>query len=58
VGSAALVAVMVTVCAALIVDGAVYIPFRRLPTVGLIDQVVEVLLLPVTVAVNCWLCDG
>ena len=29
-----------------------------MPTAGLRDQVTAVLLLPVTVAVNCWLCEA
>ena len=57
-GSATLVAVMVTDCAVLITEGAVYNPFDKLPSEGVMDQVTEVLELPVTVAVNCLLCDG
>ena len=30
----------------------------RLPTFGAIDQVIAVLLVPLTVAVIVWLCDG
>jgi len=56
--SATLVAVMVTDCAELITDGAVYNPFDKLPIEGFIDQVTEVLALPLTVAVNCLLCDA
>ena len=52
VGSATLVAVIVTGCDAPIVAGAVYNPLTRLPTLGLSDQVTAVLLLPVTVAPN------
>ncbi len=49
---------MVTDCALLITEGAVYNPFDRLPTEGFMDQVTEVFALPVTVAVNCLLCDA
>ncbi len=55
--SATLVAVMVTDCAELITEGAVYIPFDRLPMDGVMDQDTEVFELPVTLAVNCVLCD-
>jgi len=55
VGSIVLVAVMVTVCEDLMLEGAVYIPFDRVPTEGA-DQVTLVVELPVTVAVNCILC--
>ena len=55
VGSALLVAVTVTVCVPLMVAGAVYSPFDRVPTAGLIDQVTAVFVLPATVAVSC--CD-
>ena len=58
VPSATLVAVIVTDCALLITDGAVYNPFDRLPTEGVKDQVTAVFALPVTVAVNCLLCDA
>ncbi len=58
VASATLVAVMVTDCAELITEGAVYNPFDKLPTEGLMDQVTDVFALPVTVAVNCLLCDA
>ena len=58
VGSAALVAVIVTDCADLITEGAVYKPFDRVPRAGLMDQTTEVLILPPTVAVNCLLCDA
>src|SRR5271165_6898190 len=52
--SAALVAVMVTVCEEEIVAGAVYKPLAdSVPTGGLMLQVTAVLLVPVTVAVNC-----
>ena len=56
-GSATLVAVTVTVCAALMTEGAVYNPFDRLPTEGNTDQVTAVLELPLTVAANCWVCE-
>ena len=58
VESATLVAVMVTDCAALTVEGAVYRPFDKVPTDGFMDQVTEVFPLPVTVAENCRLCDA
>src|SRR5579863_8351006 len=52
--SATLVAVMVTVCVDEIVPGAVYKPLLdRVPADGLMLQVTAVLLVPVTVAVNC-----
>ena len=57
-GSATLVAVTVTDCAVSITEGAVYDPFDKLPTEGLMDQVTEVFALPVTVAENCLLCDA
>ncbi len=54
VGSAALVAVTVTVCCALMEEGAVYKPpVEMLPVPGVTDQVTAWLLEPVTVAVNC-----
>ena len=53
-----LVAMMVTDCETLMTEGAVYNPFAKLPSEGVMDQVTEVLELPVTVAVNCLLCDG
>ena len=49
---------MVTDCAELITEGAVYNPFDKLPTAGVLDQVTDVFALPVTVAVNCVLCDA
>jgi hypothetical protein len=58
VGSATLVAVTVTACAALIREGAVYNPFNKLPNEGVMDQFTDVFELPVTVAVNCLLCDA
>ena len=57
-GSATLVAVMVMVCRALMAEGAVYNPFDKLPTDGVMDHVTDVFALPVTVAVNCLLCDA
>ena len=56
-GSAMLVAVMVTVCAVLMTEGAVYDPLERLPRDGFMDQATAVFELPVTVAVNCALCE-
>ena len=53
VGSATLVAVIVTACAVLIREGAVYNPFNRVPNAGVMDQFTDVFELPVTVAVNC-----
>jgi hypothetical protein len=50
VGSAALAAVTVTVCAELMVEGALYKPFVSVPTLGDIDQFTPVLVDPVTVA--------
>ena len=42
----------------LIAEGAVYNPFTRLPIEGFMDQVTEEFALPVTVAVNCLVCDA
>jgi len=56
--SARLVAVMVTDCALLITEGAVYNPFDKLPIEGVMDQATPVFALPVTVAVNSLLCDA
>ena len=57
--SAALEAVIVTVCGAVIVAGAVYKPAAdTVPTLGDKDQLTAVLVAPVTVAVNCWVCDS
>ena len=57
VGSAWLVAVTVTVCCEVMLDGAVYKPEELMvPTAGLTDQVTAVLLAFDTVAVNCWVC--
>ena len=54
VGSAALVAVTVTVCADAMEAGAVYRPAKEIePTPGLIDQVTAPLDVLPTVAVNC-----
>jgi hypothetical protein len=55
--SATLVAVTVTVCAPAILPGAVYSPLDTVPTTGLIDQFTAVFDVPVTVAVNCCVCD-
>jgi hypothetical protein len=53
-GSATLVAVTVTRCGKETVEGAVYRPeFEILPRFGLRVQFTVVLVLPVTVAVNC-----
>jgi hypothetical protein len=52
VGSAALVASTVTVCADAMLAGAVYTPLTILPTAGVRAQFTAVLLLPVTLAVN------
>jgi hypothetical protein len=49
---------MVTDCEVEITEGAVYNPFDKLPIEGVMDQVTEVFALPVTVAVNCLLCDA
>ena len=52
--SAELVAFTVTVCATVVVAGAVYRPLvEMLPTDGLIDHVTAVFVDPATVAVNC-----
>ncbi len=57
--SATLVAVTVTVCVVLIVAGAVYRPaLDSVPTGGLRDQVTFVLLDPVTMLVNCCVCEA
>ena len=58
VGSAWLVAVTLTVCGVLMTEGAVYIPFDRVPTGEGNDHVTAVFPLPVTVGENCVLCDG
>lgn len=57
-GSATLVAVMVIDCPVLITDGAVYNPFDKFPIEGVMDHVTEVFTLPVTLAVNCLLCEA
>ncbi len=55
VGSAAAVAVMVTVCFAVMVPGGVYRPEEdSAPTAGDSDHVTALFVLPVTLAVNCW----
>ena len=51
-GSATLVAVIVIAWGVLMVEGAEYNPFDRLPREGFMDQVTAVFVLPVTVAVN------
>jgi len=56
VGSAALAAVTVTVCAEAMVAGAVYTPEAKVPTDGDIDQFTPVLLDPLTVALNVLDC--
>ena len=61
VGSAKLVAVTVTVCEVLIDPGAVYSPAVLMAPVfvnGLILQLTAVLLVPVTVLVNCCCCNA
>ena len=55
-GSAALAAVTVTVCAEAMVAGAVYTPAARVPTDGDIDQFTLVLADPLTVALNVLDC--
>src|ERR1017187_5349885 len=55
VASATPVAVTVTAWELVMLAGAVYSPVAEmLPTLGLIDQVTAVLVVPVTVAMNCW----
>lgn len=57
-GSATLVAVMVTDFDLLIEEGAVYSPFDKLPNdAGFMDQVTAVFPVLLTVAVNCVVCD-
>jgi hypothetical protein len=51
-GLALLVAVKMTVSRPLTVEGAVYIPLFKVPTWGVMDQVTDVLLVPVTFAVK------
>ncbi len=59
VGSATVVAVTVTVWLVLIVAGAVYKPvLETVPTAGFRLHVTAVLLDPVTVAVNCCVCEA
>jgi len=53
VESTALVAMIVTFCAVVMVDGAEYKPFEIVPTAGLSVQVTDALVLLLTVAVNC-----
>ena len=55
---ATLVALIVTVWVALILDGAVYRPLvESVPTLGFMLHVIPVLLVPVTDAANCWVCE-
>ena len=59
VESCTLVAVIVTACEALMAEGAAYNPFvDTVPIEGDMDQVTAVLPLPLTVGMNCILCDG
>jgi hypothetical protein len=58
VGSAALAAVTVTVCAEAMVAGAVYTPTAKVPSEGDIDQSTLVLLDPLTVALNVLDCPA
>src|SRR5262245_52338155 len=60
VESAMLVAVTITVCCAAMVACAVSSPAAELvpALAGLMPQVTAVLPLPVTVALNCWLCEA
>jgi hypothetical protein len=59
VESAALVAVIVTVWAVLMLAGAVYRPLPdSVPTAGLKLQETAVFVLPVTLAVNCFVCEA
>jgi len=59
VGSAALVAVTVTVCALLILEGAVYRPVLEIdPVGGFNDHETEVSLALLTVAANCCVCKA
>jgi hypothetical protein len=56
--SATLVARTVTVCDVVTDAGAVYKPeVEMVPTDGLIDHVTAVLVEPVTVALNCRVCE-
>ncbi len=58
VGSTMLVALIVTDWVLVTVDGAVYRPvLDSVPTAGLRDQVTLVFVVPVTVAVNCCVCE-
>ena len=52
VGSAALAARIISVCAELMEDGAVYKPFWIVPTLGVTVHVTPVVMLPDTVALN------
>ena len=57
-GSATLVAMIVTDCETVMSEGAVYNPFAKVPTAGVMDQVTAAFESPTTLAVNCELCDG
>jgi hypothetical protein len=57
-GSAALVAVTLTVCGVASAAGAEYKPpLEIVPTAGLTDHETPALAVPVTVAMNCWVCE-
>lgn len=57
VGSATLVAMMLTVCACRMAAGAVYAPFDETePTAGTMDQVTALFSAFVTLAAKIWLC--
>jgi len=59
VGSAELVAVTVTFCCDVTLLGAVYRPLCETePTAGETDQVTAVFELPLTEALNCWVCPA
>jgi hypothetical protein len=59
VESAELVAVIVTLWVALMLDGAVYKPLAdTVPTAGFNVQVTAVFVLPVTLVVNCWVWEA
>lgn len=47
-----------TDCAVLMVEGAVYSPFDKVPVAGDMDHETEVSELPLTVAVNCLAWDA
>jgi hypothetical protein len=57
--SAMLVAFTLTICCAVTRPGAEYTPaLETLPTAGETLQETEVFVVPVTVDVNCWVCDA